>query len=77
MIIILLSPGDLLQHLLTVVFNKLDKGESLDDDFELNTTLQVQLVDSILLLDSLVPIYLSAEIFYEDSSLMLSKWLLY
>lgn len=77
MIIILLSPGDLLQHFLTVVFNKLDKGESLDDDFELNTTLQVQLVDSILLLDSLVPIYLSAEIFYEDSSLMLSKWLLY
>ncbi|XP_016481512.1 uncharacterized protein LOC107802509 isoform X1 [Nicotiana tabacum] len=38
--IYLLGSGDLLQHLLTVVFNKLDKGESLDDDFELNTTLQ-------------------------------------
>lgn len=38
--IYLLGSGDLLQHFLTVVFNKLDKGESLDDDFELNTTLQ-------------------------------------
>lgn len=33
--------GDLLQHFLTVIFNKLDKGESWDDDFELNTILQV------------------------------------
>ncbi|KAM3341979.1 gamma-tubulin complex component 5 [Capsicum galapagoense] len=38
--IYLLGSGDLLQHFLTVVFNKLDKGEGLDDDFELNTTLQ-------------------------------------
>ncbi|KAK4348784.1 hypothetical protein RND71_031539 [Anisodus tanguticus] len=38
--IYLLGSGDLLQHFLTVVFNKLDKGESLDDDLELNTTLQ-------------------------------------
>ncbi|KAJ8541065.1 hypothetical protein K7X08_001881 [Anisodus acutangulus] len=38
--IYLLGSGDMLQHFLTVVFNKLDKGESLDDDFELNTTLQ-------------------------------------
>ncbi|XP_060199507.1 uncharacterized protein LOC132627910 isoform X1 [Lycium barbarum] len=38
--IYLLGSGDLLQHFLTVVFNKLDKGENLDDDFELNTTLQ-------------------------------------
>lgn len=36
----LLGSGDLLQHFLTVVFNKLDKGESWDDDFELNTVLQ-------------------------------------
>lgn len=35
-----MEAGDLLQHFLTVVFNKLDKGESWDDDFELNTVLQ-------------------------------------
>lgn len=34
-------PGDLLQHFLTVIFDKLDKGESWDDDFELNMLLQV------------------------------------
>lgn len=34
-------PGDLLQHFLTVIFDKLDKGESWDDDFELNMILQV------------------------------------
>jgi len=34
--------GDLLQHFFTVIFNKLDKGETWDDDFELNTILQVQ-----------------------------------
>ncbi|KAL0438658.1 UNVERIFIED_CONTAM: hypothetical protein Slati_2348800 [Sesamum latifolium] len=39
--IYLLGSGDLLQHFLSVIFNKLDKGESLDDDFELNTILQV------------------------------------
>lgn len=43
---ILLYPGDLLQHFLTVIFNKLNKGESLDDDFELNTILQVQFLSS-------------------------------
>lgn len=42
--IYLLGSGDLLQHLLTVMFNKLDKGESWDDDFELNTVLQVLLL---------------------------------
>lgn len=36
----LLGSGDLLQHFLTVVFSKLDKGESWEDDFELNTVLQ-------------------------------------
>ncbi|KAI7729799.1 hypothetical protein M8C21_033805, partial [Ambrosia artemisiifolia] len=36
----LLGSGDLLQHFLAVVFTKLDKGESWDDDFELNTVLQ-------------------------------------
>jgi gamma-tubulin complex component 5 len=38
---VLLSLGDLLQHFLTVIFGKLDKGETWDDDFELNTILQV------------------------------------
>ncbi|KAI8523283.1 hypothetical protein RHMOL_Rhmol13G0061200 [Rhododendron molle] len=39
--IYLLGSGDLLQHFLTVIFDKLDKGESWDDDFELNMLLQV------------------------------------
>ncbi|KAG8377652.1 hypothetical protein BUALT_Bualt08G0055200 [Buddleja alternifolia] len=39
--IYLLGSGDLLQHFLSVIFDKLDKGEPLDDDFELNTILQV------------------------------------
>ncbi|KAK6160746.1 hypothetical protein DH2020_004127 [Rehmannia glutinosa] len=44
--IYLLGSGDLLQHFLLVVFNKLDKGESLDDDFELNTILQESIRNS-------------------------------
>jgi hypothetical protein len=42
-----LFSGDLLQHFLTVIFNKLDRGETWDDDFELNTILQVKLLDAI------------------------------
>lgn len=38
-----MSLGDMLQHFLTVIFNKLDKGETWDDEFELNTILQVHL----------------------------------
>ncbi|KAK2992321.1 hypothetical protein RJ640_020314, partial [Escallonia rubra] len=57
--IYLLGSGDLLQHFLTVIFSKLDKGESWDDDFELNTVLQESIrnsADGILLStpDSLV-----------------------
>lgn len=57
--IYLLGSGDLLQHFLSVIFNKLDKGETLDDDFELNTILQESIrnsSDNILLStpDSLV-----------------------
>uniref|UniRef100_A0A5B6YPJ1 Gamma-tubulin complex component n=1 Tax=Davidia involucrata TaxID=16924 RepID=A0A5B6YPJ1_DAVIN len=44
--IYLLGSGDLLQHFLTVIFNKLDKGESWDDDFELNTILQESIRNS-------------------------------
>lgn len=47
---ILSCAGDLLQHFLTVIFNKLDKGEAWDDDFELNTILQVDLLDVVQLL---------------------------
>ncbi|KAJ7958118.1 Gamma-tubulin complex component [Quillaja saponaria] len=50
--IYLLGSGDLLQHFLTVIFNKLDKGETWDDDFELNTILQESIrnaADSVLL----------------------------
>ncbi|MFS7916528.1 putative gamma-tubulin complex component protein [Helianthus anomalus] len=42
----LLGSGDLLQHFLVVVFKKLDKGESWDDDFELNTVLQESIRNS-------------------------------
>ncbi|XP_057973341.1 uncharacterized protein LOC131161533 [Malania oleifera] len=44
--IYLLGSGDLLQHFLIVIFNKLDKGESWDDDFELNTILQESIRNS-------------------------------
>lgn len=33
--------GDLLQHFLTVIFDRLGKGEASNDDFELNIILQV------------------------------------
>ena len=33
--------GDMLQQFLITIFDKLDKGNSWDDDFELNTLLQV------------------------------------
>ncbi|KAL9172444.1 hypothetical protein ABFS82_03G047400 [Erythranthe guttata] len=57
--IYLLGSGDMLQHFLSVIYNKLDKGESLDDDFELNTLLQESIrnsADNVLLSapDSLV-----------------------
>jgi gamma-tubulin complex component 5 len=35
------SSGDMLQQFLITIFDKLDKGSSWDDDFELNTLLQV------------------------------------
>ncbi|KAI6688966.1 hypothetical protein NL676_025794 [Syzygium grande] len=44
--IYLLGSGDLLQHFLTVIFNKLDRGENCDDDFELNTLLQESIRNS-------------------------------
>lgn len=44
--IYLLGSGDLLQHFLTVIFNRLDKGESWDDDFELNLILQESIRNS-------------------------------
>ncbi|WJX41317.1 hypothetical protein P8452_28686 [Trifolium repens] len=37
---------DLLQHFTTVIFDKLDKGETWDDDFELNTILQESIRNS-------------------------------
>ncbi|XP_010248230.1 PREDICTED: gamma-tubulin complex component 5 [Nelumbo nucifera] len=44
--IYLLGSGDMLQHFLAVVFDKLDKAELLDDDFELNTILQESIRNS-------------------------------
>ncbi|KAJ0982388.1 hypothetical protein J5N97_010643 [Dioscorea zingiberensis] len=44
--IYLLGSGDLLQQFLVVIFDKLDKGDSWDDDFELNTILQESIRNS-------------------------------
>ncbi|CAH2067989.1 unnamed protein product [Thlaspi arvense] len=44
--IFLLGSGDLLQHFLTVIFNRLGKGESSNDDFELNIILQESIRNS-------------------------------
>ncbi|KAG9440720.1 hypothetical protein H6P81_020885 [Aristolochia fimbriata] len=44
--IYLLGSGDLLQHFLIVLFDKLDKGDSWDDEFELNTVLQESIRNS-------------------------------
>ncbi|KAJ8431151.1 hypothetical protein Cgig2_026748 [Carnegiea gigantea] len=44
--IYLLGSADLLQHFLTVTFGRLDKGESWDDDFELNSILQESIRNS-------------------------------
>ncbi|XP_078149160.1 uncharacterized protein LOC144544512 isoform X2 [Carex rostrata] len=44
--IYLLGSGDLLQQFLVVIFNKLDKGYSWDDDFELNSILQESIRNS-------------------------------
>ncbi|XP_056693277.1 uncharacterized protein [Spinacia oleracea] len=57
--IYLLGSGDLLQHFLLMIFKKMDKGESWDDDFELNMVLQESIrnsADAMLLTapDSLV-----------------------
>lgn len=49
---ILINPlnfsGDLLQHFLTVIFDRLSKGESSNDDFELNIILQVTTFGELL-----------------------------
>ncbi|OWM80759.1 hypothetical protein CDL15_Pgr006789 [Punica granatum] len=44
--IYLLGSGDLLQHFLAVIFNKLDRGETWDDEFDLNTILQESISNS-------------------------------
>ncbi|EOA36625.1 hypothetical protein CARUB_v10011863mg [Capsella rubella] len=44
--IYLLGSGDLLQHFLTVIFDRLGKGESSNDDFELNIILQESIRNS-------------------------------
>lgn len=44
--IYLLGSGDLLKHFLTVTFDKLDKGECWEDDFELNMILQESIANS-------------------------------
>jgi len=40
--------GDLLQHFLTVIFDRLGKGESSNDDFELNIIIQVTKFNELL-----------------------------
>ncbi|KAI4389907.1 hypothetical protein MLD38_002076 [Melastoma candidum] len=44
--IYLLGSGDLLQHFLAVTFSKLERGETWEDDFELNTILQESIRNS-------------------------------
>ncbi|VVA95921.1 unnamed protein product [Arabis nemorensis] len=44
--IYLLGSGDLLQHFLTVIFDRLGKGEASNDDFELNIILQESIRNS-------------------------------
>uniref|UniRef100_A0A1J3C9T0 Gamma-tubulin complex component n=1 Tax=Noccaea caerulescens TaxID=107243 RepID=A0A1J3C9T0_NOCCA len=44
--IYLLGSGDLLQHFLTVIFDRLGKGEASNDDFELNIILQESITNS-------------------------------
>ncbi|ONK64090.1 uncharacterized protein A4U43_C07F21980 [Asparagus officinalis] len=44
--IYLLGSGDLLQQFLTVIYDKMDRGDSLGDDFELNTLLQESIRNS-------------------------------
>jgi len=45
----LLEPsGDMLQQFLITIFDKLDRGNSWDDDFELNNLLQVIHVANLL-----------------------------
>ncbi|KAL5224409.1 hypothetical protein ABZP36_011048 [Zizania latifolia] len=44
--IYLLGSGDMLQQFLVTIFDKLDKGNSWDDDFELNTLLQESIRNS-------------------------------
>ncbi|XP_068656004.1 uncharacterized protein [Aristolochia californica] len=44
--IYLLGSGDLLQHFLIVLFDKLDRGDPWDDEFELNTILQESIRNS-------------------------------
>ena len=40
--------GDMLQQFLITIFDKLDRGSSWDDDFELNNLLQVIYVANLL-----------------------------
>ncbi|XP_010477302.1 PREDICTED: gamma-tubulin complex component 5-like [Camelina sativa] len=65
--IYLLGSGDLLQHFLTVIFDRLGKGESSNDDFELNIILQESIRNSAdaMLLSS--PDSLVVSISREDS----------
>jgi len=45
----LLEPsGDMLQQFLITIFDKLDRGSSWDDDFDLNNLLQVIYVANLL-----------------------------
>lgn len=51
------SSGDMLQQFLITIFDKLDKGNSWDDDFELNTLLQVITLQIYFVIDIYVHHY--------------------
>ncbi|VAI27650.1 unnamed protein product [Triticum turgidum subsp. durum] len=76
--IYLLGSGDMLQQFLITIFDKLDKGNSWDDDFELNTLLQESIrysADKMLLTapDSLVVSLAKHDTRYDEESAPTSR----
>ncbi|KQJ85979.1 hypothetical protein BRADI_4g02710v3 [Brachypodium distachyon] len=76
--IYLLGSGDMLQQFLITIFDKLDKGNSWDDDFELNTLLQESIrysADKMLLTapDSLVVSLAKPDPRYDEESALTSR----
>ena len=61
------SSGDMLQQFLITIFDKLDKGSSWDDDFELNTLLQVIVLQIYFMIGIYVPYYSYVDLCLQES----------